>query len=50
MLSIVEAQRAMSFPDGYLLTGTGVERKAMLGNAVPPELARRVVEQLREAA
>lgn len=50
MLSVVEAQRAMSFPDGYLLTGTGVERKAMLGNAVPPELARRIVGQLREAA
>ncbi len=50
MLSIVEAQRAMSFPDGYVLTGTGTERKAMLGNAVPPELARRVVEQLRAAA
>lgn len=47
MLSVMEAKRAMSFPEAYILTGTEAEQKKQLGNAVPPELARRVVEQLR---
>ena len=50
MMSVGECRTAMSFPSDYVLTGTATEQKAMLGNAVPPELARRVVEQLREVA
>lgn len=50
MLSVLEAKRAMSFPESYALTGTETEQKKMLGNAVPPELARRVCLQLQEAA
>lgn len=50
MLSVREAQRAMSFPADYVLTGTAEEQKKQLGNAVPPELARRVVAQMARAA
>lgn len=50
MLSVVEAQRAMSFPADYVLTGNAEEQKKQLGNAVPPELARRIVEQMARAA
>src|SRR3990167_8553297 len=50
MMSVAEYRTAMSFPRDYVLTGTATEQKAMLGNAVPPELARRVIEQVREAA
>lgn len=46
MLIVDEYRRAMSFPDGYLLTGTETEQKKMLGNAVPPELARGIIEQI----
>lgn len=50
MVSVLEAHRAMSFPPDYVLTGTGEEKKAQLGNAVPPELARRIIEQMARAA
>jgi DNA (cytosine-5)-methyltransferase 1 len=50
MPSIEAYRRAMSFPEDYALTGTREERLKQLGNAVPPELARRVVQQLAEAA
>lgn len=50
MTSVMEAKRGMSFPESYVLTGTATEQKVMLGNAVPPELARHVCAQLAEAA
>lgn len=50
MLSIAEARRAMSFPDSYRLLGTKTEQLKQLGNAVPPLLAKGVIEQMREAA
>jgi len=50
MVSIAEAQAAMSFPADYALTGNRGEQMKQLGNAVPPELARRVVAQMRRAA
>lgn len=46
MLTVLEAKRAMSFPESYVLTGTIADQKKMLGNAVPPLLARGIVEQL----
>lgn len=45
MLSIAELRRAMGFPAGYLLPATKSLACKMLGNAIPPEFARRLVEQ-----
>jgi DNA (cytosine-5)-methyltransferase 1 len=50
MVSIDEAKAAMSFPDSYFLAGNKAEQMKQLGNAVPPVLARLVVDQLRGAA
>lgn len=44
MLTIDELRAACGFPAGYVLTGTHAERVMQLGNAVPPPLARAVVE------
>lgn len=50
MLLVEEYRRAMSFPDSYVLTGTQTEQKKMLGNAVPPVLARGIIEQIARVA
>ena len=50
MITVPEARRAMSFPDGYKLPANGGEAMHMLGNAVPPLMARSVVEALKVAA
>lgn len=50
MVSVDEAKRAMSFPADYLLTGNRGEQMKQLGNAVPPGLARGVIEQMARAA
>lgn len=50
MLSVDEARRAMSFRDDYALPANGRTAMHMLGNAVPPLAAQRVIEALRKAA
>ncbi len=50
MLSVDEARRAMSFRADYVLPANGRTAMHMLGNAVPPLAARRVIEALRKAA
>lgn len=50
MVSIDEAKAAMSFPETYFLSGNRGEQMKQLGNAVPPVLARGVIEQLRGVA
>lgn len=50
MLSADEYRRAMSFPDGYQLPAAHRECVHMLGNAVPPPMARDVTLALKAAA
>jgi len=50
MLTVAEARRAMTFADDYVLPANGREAMHMLGNAVPPLAAQRVIEALRTAA
>lgn len=46
MLTVAEYQRAMGFPHDYWLPSKRVEAIHLLGNAVPPPLARHVVSQV----
>lgn len=48
-LSWREAARIQGFPDAYRLTGNRSERFEIVGNAVPPPMASRVAEFVREA-
>jgi DNA (cytosine-5)-methyltransferase 1 len=50
MMSIAEYRAGMSFPTDYALEGTREEQLRQLGNAVPPEMARRIILQLAAAA
>lgn len=50
MVLVDEARRAMSFRPDYALPANGRLAMHMLGNAVPPLAARRVIEALRAAA
>lgn len=50
MFSADEYRRAMAFPDGYKLPSAHREAVHMLGNAVPPPMARDVIQALRAAA
>lgn len=50
MLSVDEARRAMTFPASYVLPANGRTAMHMLGNAVPPLAAQRVIEALLRAA
>lgn len=50
MLTVDEARRAMAFPVDYVLPANGRTAMHMLGNAVPPLAAQRVIEALRAAA
>lgn len=49
MLSVDECRRAMSFPETYVLPEQGRLAVHMLGNAVPPVLAREVIRAVRSA-
>ncbi len=48
-MSVREAARAQTFPDGYELTGPWSEGMRQIGNAVPVELARRVAASVAVA-
>lgn len=50
MLTVVEMLRLSSFPDGYRLAGTRRDGVKLVGNCVPPQLARHVVRSVMEAA
>lgn len=50
MFSVEEYRRAQSFPDGYQLPANIKDAKMMLGNAIPPRLAREVLLEIQEAA
>ena len=47
-LTIREAARCQSFADNYKLTGTTVQKRLLIGNAVPPLLAKAIGHALRE--
>lgn len=50
MLSKDENRKAMGFPDSYILPEQHRSAVFMLGNAVPPPMARDVIQALRRAA
>lgn len=50
MLSVPEAVKAMSFPDDYRLPTHVANANHLIGNAVPPLMAQRVIEAVRRAA
>ncbi len=50
MLTVEETRAAMSFPAGYRLPAQQRQATMMLGNAVPPLMARAVIEAVRIAA
>lgn len=41
-LRVAELKRLMSFPDGFVVTGTRREQQLQLGNAVPPRFAEAI--------
>ena len=49
-LSVREAARLQSFPDGYRFTGTIGLQQQQVGNAVPPRLAQAVFEKIHSIA
>lgn len=44
-LRVPEIKRLFTFPDEFTLVGSRTSQQAQLGNAVPPLLARKVIEQ-----
>ena len=50
MLTVDETRRAMGFPDGYRLGATVAESIHLLGNAIPPPMARWFCSELARTA
>lgn len=48
MLTVAEALRLSSFPDGYALAGNRRDGVKMVGNSVPPQLAGYVIRRALE--
>lgn len=49
MLSIREAARLQTFPDRFQFAGFPSDRLRQIGNAVPPEVARRLAERILQS-
>ena len=47
-ISVREAARLQSFPDGFIFSGTMNPAFRQIGNAVPPLLAQRIAENIRQ--
>lgn len=47
-ISVREAARLQSFPDGFFLAGAMNAAFRQIGNAVPPLLAWKIAEQIRQ--
>jgi len=48
-ISVREAARLQSFPDGFRLSGTMNPAFKQIGNAVPPLLAKAIATQMMQA-
>jgi DNA (cytosine-5)-methyltransferase 1 len=48
-LRVAEVKRLFTFPDGFEFAGSRGSIQYMLGNSVPPLLAQRVAEAVRDA-
>jgi DNA (cytosine-5)-methyltransferase 1 len=46
---VPELKRLFTFPDSFEFVGKRASVQAQLGNSVPPLLAQRVVEAVRDA-
>ena len=46
-LTVREAARLQTFPDLFEFVGPEAEKYKMIGNAVPPQFAKAIAEQLR---
>jgi DNA (cytosine-5)-methyltransferase 1 len=46
--SVREAARIQGFPDSFTFTGSLRDRYRMIGNAVPPPMAARIAEMIRQ--
>ena len=48
MLTVEETKAAMGFPASYILPPHHKDAMMLLGNAVPPPMAKGVIKQIKE--